>query len=124
MKIPMIRTMSFAVILLLLSTLTSHGTTASLTNKEDNASPPAHLSGLMAKITLLNGAAETVTLDGIGCTESICSRVLIKGKTAKNGLVEMWFDSIVAIRDIRDGEALFLLKDHSAQRLSLISDFR
>ena len=34
------------------------------------------------------------------------------------------FDSIVAIRDIREGKALFVLRDHSEQRLSLVPDFR
>src|SRR5262245_34608162 len=115
MKNSMIRTASLASVLLVLGTFTSHSASAFVTNKEDNASTPAHSSGLLAKITLPNGATETVRLDGIGCTESICSRVLIKGKTAKNGLVEMSFGSIVAIRDIGDDGASFLLKDHSEQ---------
>lgn len=124
MKISIIRTSSLAVVLVVAGTLASHGATGPSTNKENSASAQEHLSGLTARITLPNGATETVRLDGVGCTESICSRVLIKAKTAKNALVEMWFDSIVAIRDIREDGALFVLKDHSEQRLSLVSDFR
>ena len=124
MKISIIRTSSLAVVLLVAGTLASHGATGFLTSKEDNASAQEHLTSLMARITLPNGATETVRLDGIGCTESMCSRVLIKAKTAQSALVEMWFDSIVAIRDIHEDGALFVLKDHSEQRLSLVSDFR
>src|SRR5215831_18562399 len=124
MKIAIIRASSLAVVLVVAGTLASHGATGLSTNKENSASAQEHLSGLMARITLPNGATETVRLDGIGCTESICSRVLIKAKTTKNALVEMWFDSIVTIRDIRENGALFVLKDHSEQRLSLVSDFR
>src|SRR5262249_34482953 len=124
MKIPIIRMSSLAGVLLVLATLASHAASGSVTSRDGNGSPEEHLSGLMAKITLPDGATETVRLNGIGCTESICSRVLIKGKTTNNAVVELWFDSIVAIRDIRDNGALFVLKDHSEQRLSLISDFR
>jgi hypothetical protein len=124
MKISIIRTSSLAVVLLVAGTFASHGASGFLASKEDHASAQEHLSGLMARITLPTGATETVRLDGIGCTESICSRVLIKAKTAKNALVEMSFDSIVAIRDIREDGALFVLKDHRAQRLSLVPDFR
>jgi hypothetical protein len=124
MKISIIRTSSLAVVLLVAGTFASQGATGFLTSKEDNASAQEHLSGLMARITLPNGTTDTVRLDGIGCTESICSRVLIKAKTAKNALVEMSFDSIVAIRDVREDGALFVLKDHSEQRLSLVPDFR
>jgi hypothetical protein len=124
MKISIIRMSSLAVVLLALGAVASQGAGVHLTSTDQNASAQEQLSRVMAKITLPNGASETINLDGIGCTESICSRVLIKGKTAQNALVEMRFDSIVAIRDIRDNAALFVLKDHSERRLSLIPDFR
>src|SRR5262249_36974491 len=122
MKIPMIRPSSVAVALLALCTLSPHSASGFVI-KENQKSPQEHVSGLLARITLPNGVTETVRLDGIGCTESMCSRVLIKGKTTENALVEIWFDSIVAIRDIRDNGALFLLNDNSERRLSFIRDF-
>jgi hypothetical protein len=118
MKISLSRLNSFASVLLILSALVSQAASIG------NGSQEEHLSALMAKITLPNGTAETVRLNGVGCTESICSRVLIKGKAANNAVVELPFDSIAAIRDIRDNGALFVLKDHSEQRLSFVSDFR
>ncbi len=87
-------------------------------------STQGHASSLVARITMHNGATRTVKLEGVGCTQSICSRTAIKAKTASDALVRTWFDSLAAIKDITAKDALFVLKDGTSQRMSLINDFR
>src|SRR5579864_1972149 len=48
----------------------------------------AHLSGLTARITRPDGTVQMAKLEGLGCSQSICSRVAIKGK-AGNSLVKI-----------------------------------
>ena len=87
-------------------------------------STQGHVSSLVARITMHNGATRAVKLEGVGCSQSICSRTAIKAKTASDTLVRTWFDSLAAIKDIRAGDALFVLKDGRSHRMSLINDFR
>ena len=83
-----------------------------------------HLSGMTARITLPNGVTRTVKLEGVGCTASICSRTAIKGKGEHDALVRAWFDSIAAIKDTTESDALFVMKDGTQRRMSLVTDFR
>jgi hypothetical protein len=48
----------------------------------------------------------------------------MKGKSEKGSLVTTPFDTIVAIRDISKDHALFVLRNGTQQRLSLVPDFR
>ena len=90
------------------------------------ASVPSHghLTGLTVRITMADGTSRTATLEGVGCSASICSRSAIKSKSDDAELVNTWLDSIAAIRDTTANEALFVLKDGTARRLSLVTDFR
>ena len=90
----------------------------------EQQSTHAHLSGLMAKITMRDGATRTVKLEGVGCPLSICSRVAIKAKTEGESVVKAWLDSLAAIKDTTDHDALFVFKTGTSQRMSLITDFR
>jgi hypothetical protein len=63
-------------------------------------------------------------LEGVGCSASICSRTVIKSNAGSDSLVKTWLDSIAAIRDTTASDALFVLKDGTARRLSLVTDFR
>jgi hypothetical protein len=83
-----------------------------------------HLSGLSARIILRDGSSRIVTIEGVGCTASICSRKLIKTKTSAEAVVTTWLDSVAAIRDITPGNALFVLKNGTSQHLSLLPGFR
>ena len=83
-----------------------------------------HLTGLMAKITMRDGTTRAVKLEGVGCLQSICSRTAIKAKAKADLLVRTWFDSLVAINDITASDALFVLKDGTSRRMSLVNDFR
>ena len=92
-----------------------------------------HSSNLMAKITMPDGFSRTVVIQGVGCNVSICSRVAVRSKTEASarltglGLhkeVSTWLDSLAAIKDITKTDALFVFKDGSARRLSIIDGNR
>ncbi len=89
----------------------------------DQQSAQEHSPGSVATITMRNGATRTVALEGVGCPQGICSRTAIKAKS-KDSVVQTWFDSLAQIKDITPTEALFVLKDGTSRRLSLIYDFR
>jgi hypothetical protein len=90
----------------------------------DQQSARGHLSGLTARITMRDGGTRTVKLEGVGCPQSICSRTAIKAKNQSDSLVRTWFDSLAAIQDTTASSALFVLKDGTSRRMSLINDFR
>ena len=83
-----------------------------------------HASGLIARVTLPDGTYRTLTLDGFGCSAAICSRVFVEGSTDDGTVAKIWIDGLSAIRDITTNSALFVMKDGTQQRLSLITDFR
>ena len=58
----------------------------------------------------------------MGCPVAICSRVVIKAKSADGALVTARLDRIAAIQDTNAGQILFALKDGTQQRLSLLRD--
>jgi hypothetical protein len=91
------------------------------------AGEPASI--LKARLTLLNGASHLVTLEGVGCTRSICSRTHIEGKaehepSAAARLQSIPFSAIDAIQNTAPNRALFLLKDGRRLQMSLVTDFR
>lgn len=91
---------------------------------DQGQSANGHLTGIMAKITMRDGTTRTVKLEGVGCLQSICSRTAIKATTKTDSLVRTWFDGLATIKDTTDADALFVLKDGTSQRMSLLSDFR
>jgi len=55
-----------------------------------------HQSSLRARVTMADGSARAITLQGVGCTENICSRVRamdLKGDS-------VWLDGLASIREI------------------------
>lgn len=81
-------------------------------------------ASLEVKISFRDGAIRTARLQGVGCTQSICSRIVIKGEDSSHRLVSSSFDSLASIRAASDGGALFVLNDRTERRLSLVKDFR
>jgi hypothetical protein len=84
---------------------------------------------LTAKLTLLNGASRLVTLEGVGCTRSICSRTHIEGAvehqpSAAGSLQSIAFNAIDAIQNTSPNSALFVLKDGTRLSMLLVKDFR
>jgi len=73
---------------------------------------------------MADGSKRVARLEGVGCSASICSRTLIKGRAGRETLVKTWLDSIAAIKDTTVDDALFLLKDGTERRMYLLTDFR
>jgi hypothetical protein len=93
------------------------------------SAPQAKPSILTAKLTLLNGASRLVTIEGVGCTRSICSRTHIDGKAEQEPstaapLQSIAFNAIDAIQNTAPNKALFILKDGGRLQMSLVADFR
>ena len=57
---------------------------------------PAHRSALPMTLTLTDGAQQTAILQGVGCKESMCSRVRAQEWTWDN----FWLDELASIRQI------------------------
>lgn len=83
-----------------------------------------HRSGMMARVVSADGTARTVKLKGIGCTESMCSRVFIRSKDENGAPVQTWLDSIASIKDATASDATFVMKNGAQRRLAFIADFR
>lgn len=83
-----------------------------------------HRSGLAARVTEVDGTNRTIRLEGVGCTESMCSRVFIRSKSAAGAPLQTWLDSVASIKDATANDALFVMKDGTEQRLAFVADFR
>src|SRR5215469_16930742 len=115
---------SLAAGLLAIASFNSGANGSSPAINVDQLSANHHLSGLMARITMRDGATRTLKLEGVGCTQSICSRTAIKAKSESDSLVRTWFDSLAEIQDTTSHDALFLMKDGTSKRMSLLTNFR
>ena len=82
-----------------------------------------HHSGLAARVVDASGTARDVRLDGVGCTETMCSRVFLMSTSGR-----IWLDSIASIfassTDSTADSALFVMKDGTKRRTALTPDFR
>src|ERR1700682_5605623 len=80
---------------------------------------------LVATITLANGSSRTVSLEGVGCSETLCSRVAVRSRIDGQPHVQRTrLDSLVAIKDITKDGARFVFKDGTERRQSVVSDNR
>lgn len=82
-----------------------------------------------ARLILPDGSSRLVELEGVGCTQSICSRTHISGKAEHGASAAIAFDGIAVIqndpiRNTTSDTALFVLKDGTRQQMSLVADFR
>lgn len=57
---------------------------------------PAHRTHLRVTLTLANGTRHAATLQGVGCTESMCSRVRAQDNRADS----IWLDGLASVREI------------------------
>lgn len=83
-----------------------------------------YASQFEAKVSFRDGSVRTARLQGVGCTQSMCSRTVIKGEDGARRLVSSTFDSLSKIKDTTADAALFVSKDGTEHRLSLVKDFR
>jgi len=79
-----------------------------------------HRSSLQARVTMADGAARAITLQGVGCTESICSRVRAMDLKADS----VWLDGLASIREISheaDGpvRVVFTFKNGTERQASI-----
>jgi hypothetical protein len=80
---------------------------------------------LVATIRLANGSRRTVTLEGVGCSETLCSRVAVRSRIDGDAHIQRTrLDSLVAIKDITKDGARFVFKDGTEQRQSVVVDNR
>lgn len=78
---------------------------------------------LVARMTLANGSSRTIRLQGVGCSEAMCSRVAVLGRPQGDSrMTKTWLDTIAAIKDITSDDAVFMLKDGTSRRLSVVRD--
>ena len=96
--------------------------------RSTGASLPSHVnghrSGLAARVVLADGTSRTVKLQGVGCTESMCSRVFIRNKGESGAPLQTWLDSVASIKDTTERDALFVMKDGTERRMVFVTDFR
>src|SRR6516164_1781987 len=82
-------------------------------------------AGQLIRLNLRDGSSQTVTLDGVGCDETICSRVAVNARSLGNVIANRTrFADIAAIRDISESTATFVLKDGTTHRLAVVPDNR
>ena len=120
----MLRTNKAMMILLGLSISFVLQGTAALPANHVEQTPQTRLPGLFAKVTLLNGTSRTVALDGVGCSASMCSKVVFKAKGEDGKLVGTPLDSIASITGATKGMTVLALKDGTERHVSLVPDFR
>lgn len=83
-----------------------------------------HRSGRTARVISADGTSRTLRLEGVGCSESMCSRVFIRSRNEQGAPLQTWLDSIASIKDTTERDALFVMKDGTEQRLAFEADFR
>lgn len=81
-----------------------------------------HKSSLHARVTMADGTARTVTLRGVGCPISMCSRVRARNINAES----VWLDGIASVREIShnaDGpvRAMFKFRDGAEREVSIVA---
>jgi hypothetical protein len=61
-----------------------------------SATIEGHRTSLRTKLTMLDGTQRTVSLQGVGCNESMCSRVVLGCVRSES----LWLDSLASARNI------------------------
>ena len=79
-----------------------------------------HQSSLRAKVTMADGTCHTITLQGVGCAQGMCSRVRVRDEKTNS----VWLDGLASVRDISQNaegpvHAVFAFKDGSSREASI-----
>ena len=78
-----------------------------------------HRSSLKAVLTMADGSTRPVTLEGVGCTASMCSRV----RARENSSANIWLDQLASATEIQDADsgvqAVFQYKDGSTRAATI-----
>ena len=86
---------------------------------------PAHRSTLPVRLTMPDGTQHAATLRGVGCLESMCSRVRALDRHADS----IWLDGLTCVREISGGRsgpvhAMFVLRDGTQRAASIVETNR
>ena len=84
-------------------------------------------AGLMIRITALNGPSRVETLDGIGCSEAICSRVFVRTLVEDEGRTvarDIPLDTVAAIEPRGGGHARVRFINGTVRRLVVPTGWR
>jgi hypothetical protein len=110
--------MTFAVLATILTVMPTYAERgASIEHVKD--------SGRLIRLNVRDGSTLIVTLDGVGCDDTICSRVAVNARSLGNVIANRTrFADIAAIRDISEAAATFVLRDGTTHRLSVVPDNR
>ena len=77
-----------------------------------------------AVLTMADGTTKAITLEGVGCAASMCSRV----RARENNSDSIWLDGLASIRQIRDAngavQATFPFKNGIEREGSIAQDNR
>src|SRR5262249_37153959 len=84
----------------------------------------SHPSSVTAEVAFPDGTTRSVTLAGVGCTVSMCSKTVIRGRGKDFSLTTIPLDALARVTDVTKEGALFVMKNGTQQRLSFIPDFR
>jgi hypothetical protein len=81
-----------------------------------------HRSSLRAKVKMADGTDRSITLRGVGCTTSMCSRVRAMDMKADS----LWLDGLASVREIShdpDGpvKAIFKFRDGAERQASIVA---
>jgi hypothetical protein len=122
-KVASMKTLSMAASVVLVLTAALVATPApNFNHPASTASPDRHSnSSRIVRLTLTDGSTRTVPLEGVGCRESICSRVVVDSHThGASGPTSTELDTVSAITNIRDGNARFVFRDGTMKQLSVV----
>jgi hypothetical protein len=79
-----------------------------------------HRSSLHAKVTMTDGTCHTITLQGVGCADGMCSRVRVRDTRAGS----VWVDGLASVHAISQNaegpvHAVFTFKDGSSRETTI-----
>lgn len=77
-----------------------------------------------AQIAAADGTMQNVTLEGVGCTASMCSRTMIKVRTEFGAFESAALDTIASIEQPTETQARFVMKDGTQRQVNLLPGFR
>ena len=81
-----------------------------------------HQSSLNAKVTMTDGTCHSITLQGVGCPQGMCSRVRVRD----TGTNSVWLDGLASVSNISQNangpvNATFAFKDGSSRQVAVIA---
>ena len=84
-----------------------------------------HRSSLRARVTMVDGTSRAITIQGVGCTELICSRVRATASMDDS----VWLDGLASVRAISHDttgpvKAVFTFKNGTKRQASIVQGNR